>query len=387
MYKFTVDLPSDTPPLANLRALPPKQLATILVNLDTVFGCVNNDNTAALIAEHAKELKSVSDRSYLDGINAGKVASLESQHTAELYTSLISRKSADDTKIDQRLSDMSKLLEAISTSQSVFIGNITGRGTATSAGVMGEGVSTSFIESLFPDATIQNTSKTSNALDLLVTLPDFRLGVEIKNKQTITKADVDKFEANVKANTLNWDACIMISLRTDVVIPNRANSQMAMINNIPVVYLTNMMKDSGQTVEAVVSILMYIKKNGSLPTIDESILTTCGTIQGISADLTTCSNMTNKGMDMIRQGTSMIGVLISQLNLLSGKLKTYIPTMPYTLRNMTKRNGTYIDNQSITAPSTPSTAPTASTASTAPTAPTAPTSTSVVLDHLDAIGK
>ena len=106
----------------------------------------------------------------------------------------------------------------------------------TKKGQLGEQSIQDYIEKNFTDCEIENTAKTTAAGDLKLSIESLNILLESKNKVNITKDDLKKFERDVRET--NSNAGIFICIK-DITIPCRGAMNFEIIDNRPLVYMTN----------------------------------------------------------------------------------------------------------------------------------------------------
>ena len=114
-------------------------------------------------------------------------------------------------------------------------------------GDFGESVVSNQILKWFPVSEIEDTSGDTAKGDLLWKLNDeeFRALVEVKNVQTVRPSEVQKFERDMLINSKNniCNCGLFVSLKTES-IPNKGKFKLEFINNVPVIYVSNILDDS-----------------------------------------------------------------------------------------------------------------------------------------------
>lgn len=123
-----------------------------------------------------------------------------------------------------------------------------GSGSAHDKGQFGQAWTQQQLEKWFPDCRVTVVGGRGLNMDLLVEFPvhgngTFRLLVEVKNKKTVTKDDVDQFENDARANFHNAHAALFVSWCSNNV-PMRRSAEVSTVGRIPVVYLTRQLADN-----------------------------------------------------------------------------------------------------------------------------------------------
>lgn len=108
--------------------------------------------------------------------------------------------------------------------------------TAVSIGAVGEELISGWVTELFTNASITDMSHITAAGDLHVKINNRLLLLEIKNKNTIVKSDIDKFIRDVNENTPDITGGLFISINSPS-IPGRGDFSLEYVNNVPVIYL------------------------------------------------------------------------------------------------------------------------------------------------------
>lgn len=88
---------------------------------------------------------------------------------------------------------------------------------AVHVGLEGETSVEQFIEQHFREGVLENTTKNGGLGDFHFTYNGVRILIEVKNKATVNKPDVEKFKANVRSSKA--DAGVIVSLRPGVTFP------------------------------------------------------------------------------------------------------------------------------------------------------------------------
>ena len=108
--------------------------------------------------------------------------------------------------------------------------------TAVSIGAVGEELISGWVTELFTNASITDMSHITAAGDLHVKINNRLLLLEIKNKNTIVKSDIDKFIRDVSENAPDITGGLFISINSPS-IPGRGDFSLEYVNNVPVIYL------------------------------------------------------------------------------------------------------------------------------------------------------
>lgn len=115
--------------------------------------------------------------------------------------------------------------------------------TAVHLGLEGEAKVCEFIQQNFTDGNLVNSTKTGGQGDFQFYYRGVHFMIEVKNKQTLSNLDVDKFKSNVK--TTNADVGIIVSTRDNIRFPciqNGFHMEFVETNkgsSIPCVYITD----------------------------------------------------------------------------------------------------------------------------------------------------
>lgn len=109
-------------------------------------------------------------------------------------------------------------------------------GTNNDKGTLGENFINNTLADMFPDAVLHDTSGKAAAGDIVFEWRGFKIMIEVKNKQTITQTDLDKFLRDMDQN--DYNAGIFLSFHTNV-FPGRSreNIQLDFHNGKPLVYM------------------------------------------------------------------------------------------------------------------------------------------------------
>lgn len=156
---------------------------------------------------------------------------------------------------DKLAADLSKITENLSKKPS----------SAVATGIIGEEMIEHWIGELFNSADITNLSNQTAKGDLHVKLHNKKYLIEVKNKLTIVKTDIDKFIRDVETNKDDIHGALFVTINTSN-IPNKGDMSLEYIAEIPVIYLY--VKDM-QTLGVAIKTLSFLnnKSDSSLLTI------------------------------------------------------------------------------------------------------------------------
>jgi len=103
-------------------------------------------------------------------------------------------------------------------------------------GIIGEELISNWISDLFRNAEVIDQTKKSSKGDFHVNINGKTFLIEIKNKSSIFKTDIDKFVRDVSENANIINGGLFISINTPA-IPNKGDFSLEYIDDIPVIYL------------------------------------------------------------------------------------------------------------------------------------------------------
>lgn len=109
------------------------------------------------------------------------------------------------------------------------------KNSAPVTGIIGEEIIYKWVGELFNSAEIENQSHQTAKCDLRVRLNNKLFLLEIKNKTSIVKSDLDKFTRDISENSDEIHGGLFISLNTPS-IPNKGDFSLEYINDIPCIY-------------------------------------------------------------------------------------------------------------------------------------------------------
>ncbi len=121
-------------------------------------------------------------------------------------------------------------------------------------GEIGEEMIYNWTLELFNAAEITDQSKFTAKCDLRVKINNKLFLMEVKNKVTITKADIDKFIRDISENSSEVHGGLFISINSPS-IPNKGDFYLEYINDIPVIYLH---VDCKATLKVAIKTLLFL---------------------------------------------------------------------------------------------------------------------------------
>lgn len=107
---------------------------------------------------------------------------------------------------------------------------------ASALGALGEEVIERWCRELFNSAEITNRSHIAAKGDLLLSINNKLLILEVKNKLNIQRSDIDKFIRDIEENKSEIHAGLFISLNS-ASIPNKGDYSLEYVGDIPVLYM------------------------------------------------------------------------------------------------------------------------------------------------------
>jgi hypothetical protein len=178
-------------------------------------------------------------------------------------------------------------------------------------GIIGEETVVKWIGELFNSAEITDQSHLSAKTDLKVKIFNRILLIEIKNKQTITKIDIDKFIRDMQENTNDVNGGIFISLMTPM-IPNKGDFSLEYVADKPVIYLHSVDKNSLKIAIKTLCVLGS-KENDNIGILINDIYSKANTISAYAASLEKNINESRASLENIRKETRNTLQLIDEL--------------------------------------------------------------------------
>ena len=108
-----------------------------------------------------------------------------------------------------------------------------------SKGQFGEKYMQSFLQKQFPAAEIKDTTHIPHSGDCLLTMNGVTIMIEMKNKNTITRDDIKKFEYDIDLHKNECQGAIFLS--TTQGIPNKGEFLFELYGTVPVMYISQFM--------------------------------------------------------------------------------------------------------------------------------------------------
>lgn len=156
-------------------------------------------------------------------------------------------------------------------------------------GVIGEEMIEQWTRELFIEAEIINQSQQTAKGDLHIKLNGRTLMFEIKNKNIISRNDIEKFIRDVSGLSDTIHGALFISLITPA-IPNKGDFSIDYVNKIPVVYLHVADK---QTLRVAIKSLLFLNNKTDTTSIVMCINNIYNRINSISSNHTTIERSLN----------------------------------------------------------------------------------------------
>ena len=178
-------------------------------------------------------------------------------------------------------------------------------------GDFGESIVANQIQHWYQASEIEDKSSDTAKGDLLWKLNEgeFRALVEVKNVQMVRPTEIQKFERDMVLNTKDksCNCGLFVSLKTET-IPNKGKFKLEFINNIPIIYVSNILEDL-ETLRFALDALCTIQNKYKYNEIHESDDDCC--IQDIMVEFV--QKQFNK-LETMKQNISQMKTSIDTLN-------------------------------------------------------------------------
>ena len=180
--------------------------------------------------------------------NHTKAVQNQYEYIIQSKDDVIDNKNNENIELKQRIKDLEEqTCQAFALSRK--LDSLMGKGNTVDnamKGDFGESIVANQIQYWYQASEIEDKSAETARGDLLWKLNDcdFAALVEVKNVQMVRPSEVQKFERDLLVNT-NDKSCtcgIFISLKTET-IPNKGKFKLEFINNVPVIYVSNILND------------------------------------------------------------------------------------------------------------------------------------------------
>ena len=154
---------------------------------------------------------------------------------------------------ERNLTDKEKTMHSLSTRLDDIFTMFQSLKSPVSKGQFGEKYMQAFLQKHFPSAEIKDTTHIAHSGDCLLTMNGITIMIEMKNKNTITKDDIKKFEYDIDLHKNECHGAIFLS--TTHGIPNKGEFLFELYGTIPVMYISQFM-DSPVLLNSSVRILL-----------------------------------------------------------------------------------------------------------------------------------
>ena len=137
---------------------------------------------------------------------------------------------------ERNLSSKENLLVSMSTRLEDMFTIFQSFKSPVSKGQFGEKFMQSYLQKQFPTAEIQDTTHTPHSGDCIVSMKGINIMIEMKNKNTITRDDIKKFENDIDLHRHEFHGAIFLSSTHG--IPNKGEFVFELYGNTPVLYIS-----------------------------------------------------------------------------------------------------------------------------------------------------
>lgn len=174
-----------------------------------------------------------------------EIESLKCEH-AHAYSIFQTQKDADMKRFDENNNSMVQLLqsrirdlESINGIHKAELDKIEKSRTKNSveAGIVGEQSIIDYLGKTFQEGALVNTTKKGAHGDVHFNYQNTDILIEVKNKDTISLEDVNKFKRDILET--KCDGAIFVSIKTGVNIPCHSMYDIEWLNDVPIMYITN----------------------------------------------------------------------------------------------------------------------------------------------------
>lgn len=217
-----------------------------------------------------------------------KIKQLEERHEKEYQEVL---------KLERDRNNM-LVLQNTNLSSVIASMNQSNKRSTVETGIIGEEIVESWTREIFNSAEIINMSKHTAKGDLHVRLQNKLFLLEIKNKVTIAKSDIDKFIRDIDENKSELHGGLFISLNTPS-IPCKGDFSLEYVGSIPIIYIHVSDK---QTLKVALKTLLYLNNKSDDTHLTIMINQTYANLKSISTIATSLS----KNIDDVRTNLESI---------------------------------------------------------------------------------
>lgn len=270
---------------------------------------INELRTARLVAE--KELRSGIEKTYQDTINVER----ERWNALNMqYTYLASTVASKST--------------------TVGIGNV------------GEEMITTWVRDLFNTVEITDTSGLTAKGDLHVKIQNKVFLIEVKNRISVQRADIEKFVRDIESNISDIHGGLFISLNSPA-IPNKGDFTLEYIGEIPVIYLH---VPDRQTLKVAIKSLLFLNNKTDSTLLSMIINQIYGNLKSVSAATVSMSKNLDDSKVSLDSLKRDIRKTITQLDQLFEenphiKIDSTSQAIEFTAEEIKKINDVYVNNK------------------------------------------
>lgn len=312
-------MPADYQPSTVLLNAQPGEVAFMLKMGELMWEHKTTTDSDVLISQRLKDLYSDKIASLTQGLADAKNELITSYRRNDqlLSDAKLEYKRALDTLERQLESERNKndqgMKDLVNNFNKVF------SNTSSVKGKAGEELLSAVLKTLYPSAEIIDCSKTTAAGDMIFSLTrnekEYKILIESKNVTNISSTDVSKFIRDCGLTTC--DGALFVSLVSDN-IPKKGSYSFEMVNELPIIYLGNSLKNPESIRLAIESLLFAsthlikeeIKEVDTLSDVKEAITIAHNTIASHSSKVTSMKNAVISLLNTINslEGDSMIAI-------------------------------------------------------------------------------
>lgn len=266
--------------------------------------------------------------------NHTKLVQNQYEHIIKTKDDVIHNKNTENDELKERI----KILEEQNCQAFALSGkldSLMGKGNTVDnamKGDFGESIIANQIQYWYQASEIEDKSAETARGDLLWKLNDgdFAALVEVKNVQMVRPSEVQKFERDLLINTKDksCNCGIFISLKTDT-IPNKGKFKLEFLNNVPVIYVSNILEDLNTlrfALDALVSIHSKCKFFNSNVNLDNTETFQESMVDFIQRLFNKLSQMT-KNLQQMKNSVDTLTACISHEESIIKDLSTNINTL------------------------------------------------------------
>lgn len=290
-----------------------------------------------------------------------------------------------ERKMHELCIEKQKTIDRITTEMLSITTSITKRNVAPTIGIIGEEMIEQWVSELFNSAEVINLTGQTSKGDLHVKIGSKLFLLEIKNKTTIHKTDIDKFIDDVNSNKTSIHGALFITLNTPA-IPHKGDLSLEYIADIPVIYCYISDK---QTLRVAIKTLMFLNNktdtglltilinelytkissfSSSLATLEKNAIDSRSVIETMKKDIKqaimSLDDLFNEHPDLkVEKSTQLLEYSPEEIKMLcetyahnkKAKLDDYVKTLNVTLKYIQDRGGatkikTIVNAQNIKPP-------------------------------------